>query len=96
MSVIGRIGKKMRAVLLRLRFGRGFSQAAQERVVRAAFGTRRKTLPNALRTGLDPVPAMEVLHGVLDRLGIEHRARAEQQGPAALLALARALRDAGA
>ena len=24
-----------------------------ERVVRAAFGTRRKTLPNALRTGLD-------------------------------------------
>jgi 16S rRNA (adenine1518-N6/adenine1519-N6)-dimethyltransferase len=70
--------------------------AEVERVVRAAFGTRRKTLPNALRTGLDPVPAMEVLHGVLDRLGIEHRARAEQQGPAALLALARALRDAGA
>jgi 16S rRNA (adenine1518-N6/adenine1519-N6)-dimethyltransferase len=70
--------------------------AEVERVVRAAFGTRRKTLPNALRTGLDPTPAMEVLHGVLDRLGIEHRARAEQQGPAALLALARALRGAGA
>jgi len=69
--------------------------AEVERVVRAAFGTRRKTLPNALRTGLDPAPAMEVLHGILDRLGIEHRARAEQQGPAALLALARALRDAG-
>jgi len=67
-----------------------------ERVVRAAFGNRRKTLPNALRTGLDPAPALEVLHGVLDRLGIEHRARAEQQEPAALLALARALSNARA
>jgi 16S rRNA (adenine1518-N6/adenine1519-N6)-dimethyltransferase len=67
-----------------------------ERVVRAAFGNRRKTLPNALRTGLDPAPAPEVLHGVLDRLGIEHRARAEQLEPAALLALARALRAAAA
>ena len=65
-----------------------------ERVVRAAFGNRRKTLPNALRTGLDPAPALEVLHGVLDRLGIEHRARAEQLAPEALLALARALRAA--
>ena len=70
--------------------------AELERVVRAAFGTRRKTLPNALRAGLDPAPAMEVLHGVLDGLGIEHRARAEQQGPGALLALSRALRAADA
>lgn len=65
-----------------------------ERVVRAAFGMRRKTLANALRAGLDPAPSMEVLHGVLDGLGIEHRARAEQQEPAVLLALARALRAA--
>jgi 16S rRNA (adenine1518-N6/adenine1519-N6)-dimethyltransferase len=67
-----------------------------ERVVRAAFGNRRKTLPNALRTGLDPAPSTEVLHGVLDRLGIEPRTRAEALAPEALLALARALRDAAA
>ena len=70
--------------------------AEVERVVRAAFGTRRKTLANALRAGLDPAPAMEVLHGVLDGLGIERRARAEQRGPAELLALSRALLAAGA
>jgi 16S rRNA (adenine1518-N6/adenine1519-N6)-dimethyltransferase len=65
-----------------------------ERVVRAAFGNRRKTLSNALRTGLDPAPAQEVLHGILVGLRIEPRARAEQLAPDALLALARALRAA--
>jgi len=52
-----------------------------ERVVRAAFGQRRKTLANAL-------------HGVVDaeaieRAGIDPRSRAEQLAPAAFVALAR-------
>jgi 16S rRNA (adenine1518-N6/adenine1519-N6)-dimethyltransferase len=64
-----------------------------ERVVRAAFGARRKTLPNALRVGLRPPPPLEVVHGILDTLGIAHRARAEALDPATLLALARALRS---
>ena len=56
-------------------------------------GARR----SRMRCARDSIPRLrlEVLHGVLDRLGIEHRARAEQLAPAALLALARALRDAG-
>ena len=70
--------------------------AAVERVVRAAFGTRRKTLANALRTGLDPAPAQEELHGVLDRLGIDPRVRAEALPPEAFLALALALGGGGA
>ncbi|RIK96527.1 MAG: ribosomal RNA small subunit methyltransferase A [Proteobacteria bacterium] len=65
--------------------------ASVERVVRAAFGTRRKTLPNALRTGLRPAPALEEIHGVLDELGIARNARAEVLEPAALLAIARRL-----
>jgi 16S rRNA (adenine1518-N6/adenine1519-N6)-dimethyltransferase len=66
-----------------------------ERLVRAAFGTRRKTLVNALRTGLQPPPAPEELHAALDRLGIDRRSRAEALAPEALLALARALRGSG-
>jgi 16S rRNA (adenine1518-N6/adenine1519-N6)-dimethyltransferase len=65
--------------------------AAVERVLRAAFGTRRKTLVNALRTGLDPAPSQEDLHAALDRLGIDRRARAEALPPEAFLGLARAL-----
>jgi len=64
-----------------------------ERVVRAAFGQRRKTLLNALRAGLRPARDPEVLVGILERLGIERRARAEALEPAAHLALARALRE---
>jgi 16S rRNA (adenine1518-N6/adenine1519-N6)-dimethyltransferase len=63
-----------------------------ERVVRAAFGKRRKTLANALRAGLVPPPPLEVVHGILDELAIERRARAEVLAPAQLLALARAFR----
>jgi len=63
-----------------------------ERVVRAAFGTRRKTLVNALRTGLAPPPSQEELHAALDRLGIDRRSRAEALAPEALLALTRTLR----
>lgn len=62
-----------------------------ERVVRAAFGTRRKTLVNALRAGLDPAPPVETLDAILVRLAIDPRARAEALAPATLLAIARAV-----
>lgn len=55
MPVMGRIGKKMRSALLRLRFGRGFSQAAQERAVRAAIEA----------AGLDCVRGLQLLDAVL-------------------------------
>ena len=69
---------------------------AVERIVRAAFGNRRKTLVNALRAGLDPAPSLEALHAVLARLAIDPRIRAEALAPAVLLALARALTGGGA
>jgi 16S rRNA A1518/A1519 N6-dimethyltransferase RsmA/KsgA/DIM1 with predicted DNA glycosylase/AP lyase activity len=46
-----------------------------------------------LRAGLDRSPSVEVLHGILDRLGIDRRARAEALEPTQLLELARALRS---
>ena len=64
-----------------------------ERVVRAAFGQRRKTLLNALRAGLRPARDPGVLLGILEQLGIERRTRAEALEPAEHLALARALRQ---
>jgi 16S rRNA (adenine1518-N6/adenine1519-N6)-dimethyltransferase len=72
---------------------RGTEELAEvERVVRAAFGTRRKTLLNALRTGLAPAPPVEALHAILARVGVEGSARAEALEPGTFLALARALR----
>jgi 16S rRNA (adenine1518-N6/adenine1519-N6)-dimethyltransferase len=62
-----------------------------ERVVRAAFSQRRKTLANALRGGMDPAPDAAVLGAALYALGIERRARAESLAPEQLLAVARAL-----
>ena len=56
-------------------------QAALERVVRAGFGQRRKTLANAL-DGV-ATPAM------IEAAGIDPRTRAEQVGPQAWVALAR-------
>jgi 16S rRNA (adenine1518-N6/adenine1519-N6)-dimethyltransferase len=54
-----------------------------ERVVHAAFGTRRKTLANALATaGLDP--------GIAARAGVDGRRRAEALAPAEFVALAMA------
>ena len=50
------------------------------RVVRAAFGQRRKTLSNALRDVATP--------GQIEAAGIDPRARAEQLAPAAFVALA--------
>ncbi len=61
-----------------------------ERVVRAAFGKRRKTLLNALRGGGFDLDA-GVLAAVLESVGIDAKARAETVDPAGLLALARAL-----
>lgn len=61
-----------------------------ERVVRAAFGMRRKTLVNALRGGgFDRDTAGLV--ATLEEVGIDPRARAETVEPAAFLALTRAL-----
>ena len=54
-----------------------------ERLVRAAFGQRRKTLSNALR---DVATAKQI-----DTAGIDPRARAEQLAPSAFVALARSI-----
>lgn len=65
-----------------------------ERVVRAAFSQRRKTLVNALQGGgLEPAPAGPRLLAVLEDLGIPARARAESLAPEQLLALARVLAE---
>ena len=63
-----------------------------ERVVRAAFAKRRKTLVNSLRAGaLGAEHSADELTAALSRCGIEPRARAESLEPAQLLALAREL-----
>jgi 16S rRNA (adenine1518-N6/adenine1519-N6)-dimethyltransferase len=56
-----------------------------DRLVRAAFGQRRKTLGNALR---DLATAQQI-----DAAGIDPRARAEQLAPSAFVALARHLQS---
>ncbi len=61
-----------------------------ERVARAAFGKRRKTLQNAMRTGGFGGDDVDLL-GCCQRVGIDPRARAETLEPKAFLALARAL-----
>jgi 16S rRNA (adenine1518-N6/adenine1519-N6)-dimethyltransferase len=67
-----------------------------ERVVRSAFGQRRKTLVNALRGGaLEPAPDAEAVGRALDALGIDRRARAESLDVEQLLAVARALSPSG-
>ncbi|MBS0516800.1 MAG: 16S rRNA (adenine(1518)-N(6)/adenine(1519)-N(6))-dimethyltransferase RsmA [Proteobacteria bacterium] len=58
-----------------------------ERVVRTAFGQRRKTLGNALRGVADT--------GDLAAAAIDPRARAEQLPPSAFVALARHLQNKG-
>ncbi len=75
--------------------------ASVERVVRAAFSKRRKTLANALRGSDLASPALAksgALEAVLAQLAIDPRARAESLAPERLLELARALAaaDAGA
>jgi len=63
-----------------------------ERVVRAAFAQRRKTLLNCLRAGgLAQSGDRAALEAALDEVGIDPGARAETVPPQRLLALARAL-----
>lgn len=63
-----------------------------ERVVRGAFGQRRKTLVNALRgAGLDPAPEPDAIRAVLAELGHDAKVRAERLSPDEHLALARGL-----
>jgi 16S rRNA (adenine1518-N6/adenine1519-N6)-dimethyltransferase len=64
-----------------------------ERVVRAAFGKRRKTLQNALRGGGFGLERDELL-ALFERLGIDSKARAETVSPELFLALSRALAKA--
>ena len=63
-----------------------------ERLTRAAFGQRRKTLVNALRGGIVPPPSTKTLLGVLAGLGIDAQTRAERLAPECFVALSRALR----
>ncbi len=62
-----------------------------ERLVRAAFSTRRKTLVNALRGA--GIGSREVVEERCRVLGIPLRARAEILEPDVLLALSRSLRE---
>ncbi|MFQ5427187.1 MAG: 16S rRNA (adenine(1518)-N(6)/adenine(1519)-N(6))-dimethyltransferase RsmA [Gaiellales bacterium] len=63
-----------------------------ERVVRAAFRSRRKTLKNALRSGgLSPAPSEDAVHRALEALGLDERARGETLVPEQFLELTRAL-----
>jgi 16S rRNA (adenine1518-N6/adenine1519-N6)-dimethyltransferase len=66
-----------------------------ERVVRAAFGKRRKTLVNALLQGqaLSPPPTAGELRAVLTRFGIDPRARGETLTPQQFLDLTRTLEE---
>jgi len=63
-----------------------------ERVLRAAFSQRRKTLSNALRALLaEENGSVELLAGILAELRFDPRVRAEALEPQELLALARRL-----
>jgi 16S rRNA (adenine1518-N6/adenine1519-N6)-dimethyltransferase len=66
-----------------------------ERVVRAAFGRRRKTLVNALAS-LEPSHSKDALGSALDQAGIDRRARAESVPAERFLDLTRALQRANA
>jgi 16S rRNA (adenine1518-N6/adenine1519-N6)-dimethyltransferase len=69
--------------------------ARVERVVRAAFGQRRKTLANALRgAGLAEVGGAPVA-ALCERAGIDPGARAERLAPEHFLALTRVIEAAG-
>ncbi len=91
---------KVRSTFLRIRplseprlADAGDELAWVERVVRAAFSQRRKTLVNALRGGAPELLAdPERIATWLEQAGLDRRARAESLAPDQLLALARELR----
>ena len=91
---------KVRSMFLRIRplneprlEDAGDELAWLERVVRAAFSQRRKTLVNALRGGAPELVAdPEAIASWLEQGGLDRRARAESLAPDQLLALARKLR----
>lgn len=62
-----------------------------ERVARAAFGTRRKTLANALHAGLADVSDRARIAAALAAAGLAPGIRAERVAPEQFVALARAL-----
>lgn len=66
-----------------------------ERLVRAAFGNRRKTLVNALLQGgaFSPPRTADELRALLARFGIDPRARGETLSPQQFLDLARTLAE---
>jgi len=68
---------------------------AVERVARAAFGNRRKTLWNALRAG-SFAGGDAALRAALDRCGLDPRVRGEMLAPETFLDLSRALVDTAA
>jgi 16S rRNA (adenine1518-N6/adenine1519-N6)-dimethyltransferase len=65
-----------------------------ERIARAAFATRRKTLANALRGAGIGEPGGGALESTLYRVGLDARVRAEAVSPEEFLVLARALAPA--
>jgi len=68
--------------------------AEVERVVRAAFAKRRKTLVNSLRAGgLGVAYTADAIRSQLLDMGLDASVRAESLEPAQLLALARGLRS---
>lgn len=64
------------------------------RVIRAAFGQRRKTLANALAGGYDKGCTKEMVEAAMREAGIPQTARAEELSLAAFAALADALGNA--
>jgi 16S rRNA (adenine1518-N6/adenine1519-N6)-dimethyltransferase len=67
--------------------------ARVERLVRAAFSTRRKTLANALRGAGIAAQGAGAPADLLAAVGLDARVRAEDVTPTQFLALARALAD---
>jgi 16S rRNA (adenine1518-N6/adenine1519-N6)-dimethyltransferase len=68
--------------------------AEVEKIARAAFSTRRKTLANALRGAGVAAPGGAGLADTLAGVGLDPRARAEHLPPEVFLGLARAFAGA--
>ena len=83
---------RVRSSFLRMRPRAGAPDAAElarvERVTRAAFGARRKTLANALRSG-----GISNFEAALEAAGVEASVRAESLPPSRFVDIARALEE---